>query len=112
MEYKAPVLAMCIHEAIQHAAVLKAGIHTLPVKRHDGVGGVADEGALIAEMPLGNVRGDERGYRVAAELLQIIRHQRQGVGEMLLEEIADTALIGERFEAVGAFEGHEEGTGK
>ena len=97
---------------VEHDAIFEGRVHPLPVKRHDGVGGIADERDLVPVKPGRATDGDERTGRILAKILEQRRHQRNGIGKFLVEKAADLVVTLGGGKAARAFEFPEERAGE
>ena len=59
LECAVSILRECGQAFIEHDAVFERGVHTLAVKRHDRVGGVADQRDLVFIIPGRATNGHE-----------------------------------------------------
>ena len=85
VEHGAPV-GLGIDGVGQRDAVLKGAVHALAMERHHGVGGIAEKHGLVAVMPAVEIERGEQAGGIVAEVVQQLRHLRQQVGEVALEQ--------------------------
>src|SRR5918999_3469951 len=98
-----PILACACQAFVEGTAILKLAIHALAVEGHDGVRRIIHDQSSVLEMPGRRANGAEPAGGMTEELLFDPRHQRQGIGKLLVEKGRDLCLGREHRKALFAF---------
>src|ERR1700722_12275843 len=98
-------------EIIEHQAILKRGVHALPMEWKYGVRGIAEQQHPAADVPGLAVHGAELPQRVMDELVDEVRHEHGRVGKFTHAELTDLCGSCESAKACGAGGRPEQGCG-
>src|SRR5438477_8806059 len=97
---------------VEHHAILEGGVHPLAVEWDNGVRGIADERDLVVEKPRRATDRDQRAGWVLAKIFEQRRHERDRIGEFLVEKATDVVVGRGGLEATRTFEFPKERAGK
>ena len=104
---------MCIQLSCQCHAVFEGAVHALAVEGHHGVGRIAQQHGSAIDMPALQVERGQQPWRIALPVLFQFGYERNGIGEVALEQCLRFGTAFHRGKAgvaiVGQKQGHGEG---
>src|SRR5690606_28138334 len=92
-----PVVMMFIQQIIEYGTIFKTAVHTLPIKRNNGMCSIPNQCKLITYMPGHTLHRYERAGRVVEEIFFEVMQQRNCIRKNIAEKFLYLCFVVQRF---------------